>query len=268
MKQYRQFLATSLSFNFLSLNVFSIYSAEQFSNNRFLNLSKWNQMIKTGLDPASEVTFECLSVHFKCKYYLWVSGVSWGRVRQRLNWGRSCHAPAVTTLLFISLRPADPVVGRGRSAAAGLRLALGRGLLQLLERFLDNQRPTWQLRRAIGGWCPVGNSGLWLRAHTVSGNRQTQTSIHGLDLTQLCRFKFLIKGVLYLELNISAWPVHISDSRLVVILSHTFVTCGEERGPFRLALFICSDDMLFFPGCNMPCLVVCPAAFFLVSGSL
>lgn len=53
-----------------------------------------------------------------------------------------------------------------------------------------------------------------------------------------------------------------------VILSRTFVTCGEERGPFRLALFICSDDALFFPGCNIPCLVVCPSAFFFVSGIL
>lgn len=56
-----------------------------------------------------------------------------------------------------------------------------------------------------------------------------------------------------------------SDS---VIASRTFVTCGEERGPFRLALFICSDDALFFPGCNTPCLVLCPSAFFLVSGIL
>lgn len=145
----------------------------------------------------------CMSVTLQCKYYLWVRGVSRGRVRQRLIWGRRCHAPALGTLLFLSLRPADSVVGRGRSAAAGLRLALGGGLLQLLERFLYNRGSARQFRRAVGG-CPVGNSGLWLRVHTVSGNRQTQTSIHGLDFTQLRRLKFL-KGRfrLNLELNIN-----------------------------------------------------------------
>lgn len=59
-----------------------------------------------------------------------------------------------------------------------------------------------------------------------------------------------------------------TQSFLWNVLYNTFVTCGEERGPFRLALFICSDDTLFFPGCNIPCLVVCPSAFFLVSGIL
>lgn len=52
------------------------------------------------------------------------------------------------------------------------------------------------------------------------------------------------------------------------IWCRTFVTWGEERGPLRLVLFICSDDRLFFPGCNTPCLVVRPSAFFLVSGIL
>lgn len=50
-------------------------------------------------------------------------------------------------------------------------------------------------------------------------------------------------------------------------LNYTFVTCGDERGPFRLALLICSDDMLFFPEW-IPCLTDCPSAFFLLSGIL
>ena len=49
---------------------------------------------------------------------------------------------------------------------------------------------------------------------------------------------------------------------------HTLVTCGEERGPFRLVFLSGSDDMLFFPECIIPCFVICPSTFFLVSPSL
>ncbi len=157
-------------------------------------------MIKNWPDPAFEVRFVFFSVRSQCKWYLWVSGVGRGRVRQRLKWGRRCHASALATLLFISLRPADPVVGRGRGAAARLHLALGRGLLQLLERFLDDRGSTRQLWWTVGGGRPVGKSGLWLGAHTVPGNGQAQTTVHGLDLTQLCRLKFLQRGITYLEL--------------------------------------------------------------------
>ena len=148
---------------------------------------------KNDLDSAFRIRF--VFVLFPCICYLWVSGVSRGRVRQRLKWGRCCNASALATLLFIPLRPADPVVGRGWSAAAGLHLALRRGLLQLLERFLNNRGSTWQLRWAIGGWRPVGESRLWLGAHAIPGNGQAQTTIHGLDLTQLCWFKFLWRGM-------------------------------------------------------------------------
>lgn len=137
----------------------------------------------------NNISLRFMSMIFLWKCYLWVRGVGRGRVRQRLKWGRRCHASALATLLFIPLRPADPVVGRGRSAAAGL--ALRRGLLELLQRFLNNRGSTWQLQGSIGRWRPVGQSGLRLSAHTIPGNGQAQTTIHRLDLTQLCRLKFL-----------------------------------------------------------------------------
>lgn len=140
-------------------------------------------------DFTLNVTFVFMLVDFIP--YLWLSGVSRGGVRQRLKWGRRCHASAFSTLFFISLRSADPVVGRGRSAAAGWQLALRRGLLHLLERFLYNCGSTRQLWQTVGRGCPVGQSGLWLSAHTVPGNGQTQTTVHRLDLAQLGWLKFL-----------------------------------------------------------------------------
>lgn len=55
--------------------------------------------------------------------------------------------------------------------------------------------------------------------------------------------------------------------QLVDFLNDTFVTCGDERGPFRLALLICSEDALFFAAW-IPCLTGWPSAFFLLSGIL
>lgn len=133
--------------------------------------------------------------------YLWVSCVSRGRVRQRLEWGRCCHPSALATLFFVPLRPRDPVVGRRGRGAVGLRLALRRGLLHLLERLLYDRRSAWHLRHAVGWWCPVGEPGLRLGVHAVPGNGQTQAAIHRLDLTQLCRLKFLRRRVGWEEMN-------------------------------------------------------------------
>lgn len=154
-------------------------------------------------------------------------------------------------MLFLSFRLADTVVGGRQSAAAaaaaGLRLVLEGGLLQLLERLLDDRGSARRLRRTAGGRRPVGDSGRRLGAQTVPGHGQAQTSVHGLDLTQLC-------GLELLRWRLDDLP--LGSSLILRFKVHTFVTCGEERGPLRLVLFICSDDGLFFPGCNTPCLVV------------
>lgn len=155
----------------------------EFSLSTHLNLiySKWY--------PNCSIYQYC-EEHFHWLWYLWVSCVSRGRVRQRLEWGRCCH-PSAFAVFFVPLRPPDPVVGRCWCGAAGLCLTLRRGLLNLLERLLYNRGPAWHLRRAVGGWRPVGDSRLRLGAYAVPGNGQTQATIHRLDLTQLCRLKFL-----------------------------------------------------------------------------
>lgn len=148
-------------------------------------LSKINSL---KLLPQCGLAFES---DFLC--YLQVSGVSRGRVRQRLKGGRCCHASSLATLFFIPLRPGDPVVGRSGGGTAGLRLTLRSGLFNLFERFLNNSGSTLQLWLTVGGRRrPVGESGLGLGVHTIPGNGQTQTTVHRLDLTQLSGLKFLL----------------------------------------------------------------------------